>query len=205
MQVKDFNSASTPLASSPSATASSGWKVQDMAGRMVEISGIYGAARLTTAFCLVLDAQMRREPTAWVALPESTYYPPDAADFGVDLEALPVVRAPNGAMAVRAAEELVRSGAFGLVVVDLGCEKSIPMALQTRILGLAQKHIAAVVFLTEKQPEEESLSSLISLRVEAYTTRTRAGYELNIRSIKDKQKGPGRVYQEVCCGSAGLH
>ncbi|NUN15394.1 MAG: recombinase A [Myxococcales bacterium] len=194
----------TPPISSTAVTIS-GWKVQEIAGRMVEISGRHGSARLTAAFCLVLDAQMHREPTAWVTLPESTYYPPDAAEFGVDLSALPVIRAPDGSMAVRAAEELVRSGAFGLIVMDLGREKSISMALQTRILGLAQKHDTAVVFLTEKQTEEESLSSLISLRAEASTLRIGTGYSLNIHIIKDKRKGPGRVYQEECCGPAGLH
>ena len=40
-------------------------------------------------------------------------------DGGIDLDALPVVRVPDARAAGRAADHLVRSGGFGLVVIDL--------------------------------------------------------------------------------------
>src|SRR5262249_56189918 len=83
---------------------------------------------------------------------------------GVDLDALAVVRVPAPADILRAADMLARAGAFGLLVLDVGAA-DVPMAAQSRLLGLAQKHDAAVLFLTKKTGA--SLGSLISLRGEA--------------------------------------
>src|SRR2546428_841722 len=95
--------------------------------------------------------------------------PPDAADGGVDLAALVVVRAPEARAAAQSAAELLRSGAFGLAVVDLVSYSaaSIPLPSQTLLSGLAQKHDAVVVFLTEKACDSPSIGSLVSLRARA--------------------------------------
>ena len=47
------------------------------------------------------------------------FFPPDAAEGGVDLDALLVVRARDLSSMASAADQLARSGAFGLLVVDL--------------------------------------------------------------------------------------
>jgi recombination protein RecA len=96
--------------------------VGDLAGRLVELSGQESPARLTTALGLVLEAQLSGERVAWVTFESSAFFPPDAAAGGVDLEALPVVRIPTALAAARAAEHLVRSGGFGLVVIDLASD-----------------------------------------------------------------------------------
>lgn len=178
------------------------WALSEVAGRVVEVSGREAPACLTAAFALVLDAQRHGEAVAWVALPGSTFYPPDAARGGVDLRAVAVVRAPDPVGAAIAADELLRVGAFGLVVVDLGGTSAhVTPAVLARLSGLARKHDSAVVFLTRKGADDPSLGSLVSLRVEARRPG-RAGVE--VRVLKDKRRGPGRTHREVCHGPPGL-
>jgi recombination protein RecA len=135
------------------------WDLASLTGRLVELSGLANAARLTAAFGLVVEAQRRTEPAAWITLRASFFFPPDAAAGGVDLRALPVVRVADARAAGRAADHLVRSGSFGLVVLDLGaCDRrdSVPIPSLTRIQGLANKHDTVVVLLTEKSPNAPS-------------------------------------------------
>src|SRR5215470_8924084 len=166
------------------------WGLDELRGRLCEIVG----AGVTPAFRLVLDAQAAREPVAWIAPRATCFYPPDAAESGVDLDALAVVRLPAAADVPRAADMLLRSGAFGLLVLDTG-SVDVPMAAQARLLGLAQKHSAAVVFLTKGV----ALGSLISLRVDARRKRRAPGsFACEISVIKDKRRAPGWTFAEVC-------
>jgi hypothetical protein len=73
------------------------WSYRACAGRLIELSGTRAAPLLTLAFALVLDAQRAGEPVAWVQRTGSTFFPPDAARNGVDLQSLVVVRLPDGA------------------------------------------------------------------------------------------------------------
>lgn len=185
------------------------WRVEDLYGRLVEISGGRDGAQLTVAFGLVRLAQAREEPVAIVQTRGRTFYPPDVADSGIDLEALVVTRVPTVGDVPRAAEHFVRSGAFGLVVLELGANPNVPMPLLTRLSGLAKKHECAVVFLTEKRPEHPSLGSLISLRGEAVRRRigasgTEPGFDVIVRVSKDKRRAPGWSYEETCRGPLGL-
>ena len=125
------------------------WGLSAIRGRLVEVSARGASATLTAAFELVGEAQAQAEPVAWIALAGSSFYPPDVADSGIDLAALVVVRAPNATAAARAAERVLRSGAFGLVVIDLaGVAADLSTPIQGRLVTLAQTHDAAVVCLT---------------------------------------------------------
>jgi recombination protein RecA len=157
------------------------------------------------AFALVLDAQKQGEPVAWVTQADSTFFPPDAVDGGVDLNALSVIRVPGVTQVFRAADHLARSGAFGLLVLDLGPCAPMPMPVQTRLAGLATRHGTLILCLTEKQEKEPSLGSLISLRGEV--SRARRGdnrFACAVRALKDKRRGPGWVHVELCRGPDGL-
>jgi recombination protein RecA len=177
-----------------------------LAGRLVELTAHGASATLTTAIGLVRRAQEEGEPAAWIALPRATFYPPDVADSGVDLDALVVVRVGEGVAAARAAERLLRSGAFGLVVIDLGGDAGVPMAHQGRLVTLAQQHDAAVVFLTDKAADAASLGSLVSLRAEALRARADdgGGFACTVRALKDKRRGPGWSITEVVRAPDGL-
>jgi recombination protein RecA len=181
------------------------WGLEQVAGRLVEISGVGATAALTVAFGLVLEAQRRGEPVAWIALEERGFYPPDAAEGGVDLGALVVVRVANAKAVGRAADQLVRSGAFGLIVLDLGAGADMPTPLQTRLVGLAQKHQTALLCLTEKGRESQSLGSLVSLRVQAQRERVCDDrFSCGLAVLKDKRRGPTWTHAEVYRGPAGL-
>lgn len=180
------------------------WKRAELGGRLVEISAMGSAAALTAAVGVVLEAQTEGEPVAWVALSGSTFYPPDLADSGVDLEAMVVVRAANVPAAGKAADRLLRSGAFGLVVIDLGRDAQLPLPLQGRLVGLAQRHDAALLCLTEKPADAASLGSMVSLRAEAARRRNGERFGVTIRALKDKRRGPGWAHDEPVKGPAGL-
>jgi recombination protein RecA len=179
------------------------WTLPEITGRFVEISASAGSASLTLTFSLVREAQQRREPVGWVTSQESFFYPPDAACRGVDLASLAVIRVLD-ANIPRAGEKLLRSGGFGLVVLDLGVA-DIPVPLQSRLTGLAQHHHTGLVCLTEKQSMTFSLGSLVSLR--AHTERKQISnnsFVCRFHVLKDKRRGPTWSHEELCRGPAGL-
>lgn len=193
------------------------WSLEAMRGRLVELSARGASATLTAAVGLVLEAQRSSEPVAWIMLETGSFFPPDVAETGVDLAALVVIRAHDPTIAARAAERVLRSGAFGLVVLDLVestvitriKRDEISMAHQGRLVSLAQAHDAAVVCITDKPADAASLGSLVSLRAEALRTTRPAGgssqsVELSVRALKDKRRGPGWTRMLRARGPHGL-
>jgi recombination protein RecA len=183
------------------------WGLAALRGRLVELSARGAVATLTAAIELVHEAQREGEPVAWIMGPQGSFYPPDVADSGVDLAALVVVRVPELALSSRVAERLLRSSAFGLVVIDISAEPiELPIAHQGRLVTLAQAHDTAVVCLTEKSAETASLGSLISLRAEVMRLRdpNAPEFELTMRVLKDKRRGPGFTRTRKARGPSGL-
>jgi len=182
------------------------WGLSALRGRLVELSARGATATLTAAIEIVAEAQEQSEPVAWLTLTNGTFYPPDVADSGVDLAALVVVRAPDATAVARAAERVLRSGAFGLVILDLGggSNADLSMQIQGRLVTLAQTHDAAVVCLTEKTDDTASLGSLVSLRAEALRQRERPDFAVRVRVLKDKRRGPGFTQLLKRRGPAGL-
>ena len=88
----------------------------------------------------------------------------------------------------RAAELLLRCGAFGAVVLDLGAAM-LPRgpAWQGRLLGLAREHACRVVVLSPNGRSRASLGPLVSLRFDVRRMRLSPGrFRLVARTIKDK-------------------
>ena len=188
----------------PAVTWATRWTLSEIAGRLVEISSGGASASLTLTFELVLEAQRRGEPVGWVTSMESFFYPPDAARSGADLATLAVVRLPDVRSIPRAGEKLLRSGGFGLIVLDLG-SADIPTPLQTRLTGLAHCHHTALVCLTEKESKAFSLGSLVSLRTHAEKKRLFENrFACTLRVLKDKRRGPTWTHEEQYFGPAGL-
>jgi len=180
------------------------WTLSEVAGRLVEISGSTASAALTLTFVLVREAQERGEPVGWVTMSETSFYPPDAAQNGTDLATLVVVRLSHAESISRAGEKLLRSGGFGVVVLDLGAA-DIPMPLQTRLTGLAHRHHTALICLTKKERRAFSLGSLVSLRAHAERQRAENNrFACTLRVLKDKRRGPTWHYEELYTGPAGL-
>lgn len=182
------------------------WSREQLAGRLCELSSISGAALLTAAFRLVLDAQLEGEPAAWVTAGPDTFFVPDAAENGVDLDALVVIRVPNAQAAGRAADRLLRSGAFGLIVMDLNSNSTISVPLQARLAQQARAHDTALLCLTSKARRAPSLGSMVSLRGQTSCRRLEVDrFQYRIEILKDRCHGPNWRHTEVCRGPDGLH
>ena len=180
------------------------WRLDQVAGRFVEISSTRASAALTLTFSLIGEAQERGEPVGWVTSTNDFFYPPDAVRNGIDLAALVVVRLTDPTAIARAGEKLLRSGGFGLIVLDLGAA-DIAMPLQTRLTGLAHRHHTALVCLTKKNRAAFSLGSLISLRAHAQKKRVAQNrFACALRILKDKQRGPTWNHEALYNGPAGL-
>ncbi len=223
-----------------------GWNLATLAGRLVELQG---CGALTLAAQLVLEAQLRAEPVAWVCPAggpagragrpvrppawlaplvrpggweprareqlEGFAFPPDLAALGIDLAALVVVRVPFGSAQLRAVDTLLRSGGFGLILIELGLRRQLPLATQSRLNGLAAKYGTAVVCMREQaqpgtrwQPCSEelpqvgaSLGPLVSLRLQASRSESEApnppdeSAELHwcyrLQALRDKRRPAG--------------
>lgn len=159
------------------ASTAPSWSWRETAGRLCELAGGRASANLSLATSLVRDAQQRGENVAWIQSRSSSFFPADLAENGVDLAALIVVRPPRPADLALAAEWIARSAAFGLIVLDLTSLPFAPMAMQSRLLALAQKHDLGVVCLTEKSAQQASLSSLVGLRADTLVRRPSPAYE----------------------------
>jgi recombination protein RecA len=163
-------------------------------GRLAEASGGPGSARLTFAASLVRRTQIEGETTAWIQREDGVLFPPDLEEAGVDLTSLVVVRTPLSPAdgMFRAAEILLDSGAFGLVILDVrGARPRISPSVQGRLLSAAREHRSRVLFLTEKPAASDSLGSLVGLRLEPRRVRVGAGtFVLETRVLKNKQGLP---------------
>lgn len=164
-------------------------------GQLIELSG-RAPGKLSAVVRLIARAQAEQEPVAWIGLREAAcFYPPDFAHAGVDLEALAVVRLPDSAGShgvVRAAEVLLRSGAFGLVIIDLahGVPKG-ELSWQARLSGLLRRHESRAVVMTESTREQPSLGPLVSMRIEPRWREV--GRRVVIEQTLLKSKLGGRV------------
>ena len=188
-----------------SETVPATWTRARLAGRLTEISSRDGAALLTLAFALVLDAQQQGETCAWIGRSESCFFPPDVAACGVDLDALAVIRVSTSKAITRCADRLLHSGALGLVILDLGHEHPLPPAGQSRLAGLAKAHDTALVCLTRKQRDSASMGPLVSVRAQAQCKQhLGGGYTCEALVLKDKGRSAHWSHVEECCGPPGL-
>lgn len=194
----------------PAGTPSSReWSLDALAGRFVELTSAGAGAALTAAISLVLQSQLRGEPAVWISVGATTFYPPDVAASGVDLAALPVVRVNDTRAALRAADHLMRSGAFAVVVIDMsvigGGDTTVRMAAQSRLAGLARTHRTLLLCLTRKTGDRPSIGSLISVRGEASAERSAFDrFAWSVHITKDKRRGPGWEHSGTCRGPEGL-
>lgn len=180
------------------------WCRTELAGRLAELCGGRASATLSFALALVVDTQYAGEPCAWVTPRARCFFPPDADACGVDLDALAVVRVAAERELVVAADVLARSGAFGLIVVDLGA-LNVPMGPLARLAGLARAHDTAIVLLTEKTREQPSLGSLVSLRADARFERRASGdFLCELAVSRDRRRATSWIRAEVRRGPPGL-
>jgi recombination protein RecA len=181
------------------------WAIDALAGRFVEIVGIDAPAALTPTTLLLREAQRRGEPVAWVGSTRSVFYPPDLASHGIDLAALPVIRVADIYKAFRATDCLLRSGGFGLVILDLDDSQELNATMQVRLSCLAREFNTVLLCLTRRNKAQLAQGSLASLRAEVTSEKVDFNhFNWELRITKDKCNGPGWQHKERCCGPNGL-
>jgi hypothetical protein len=94
---------------------------------LVELVGAPGSGRARVAAAVAAARVARRHEVAWVD-GDSVLYPPGLARLGVDLDHVLVVRPPADGTpgAVWAAEQILRSGCFSLVVIQIQVRAETP-------------------------------------------------------------------------------
>lgn len=184
--------------------------VQLPRGRLIELTGDRAGAHFTSAVACLRYAQSLGETTAWVQPQRGPLFPPDLADSGIDLASLVVVHVPRSAGAYglpKAAELLLRSGGFGMLVVDLTLTPvRRDTAWQGRLLGLAREHDAWLLLLTERSEQtHDSLGPLVNLQLQPQRVRQTAGvFTVTPQVLKNKSGSLGPLAGELRRGPWGL-
>jgi len=180
------------------------WRFQTLVGILSELSEATPCGALSVAADIILEAQREREPVAWVAGPDSIFYPPDLAGRGIDVSAVAVIRGDRPLDSLRCAEWLVRCGAFGLVVVDAEGEWRVSDSSLGRLQKLAERNQCAVLFLTRKTAGEASLGTRISRRG-CVARGEPAACSVEILTLKDTVAHRTTRERRQYRGPAGMH
>lgn len=133
-------------------------------GQGVELWGEAASGRTSLALRAVAAAGREQRLSAWVDGPRELY-PPAAAALGADLERLLIVRPKAPGQLVWTAVQLLRSGAFACVVLDLthtGVRLGLPEA--KKLQDAAAKGGTLLVSLT---PPEAPGDGMVRLRTQA--------------------------------------
>lgn len=117
-------------------------------GSGVELCGEEASGRTTVALWLVAAAGRERRLSAWVDGPQELY-PPAAAAMGVALDRLLIARPKASSQLVWAAMQLLRSGAFTCVVLDvMHTGLKLTMTDTKKLLDAARTGGSLLVLLT---------------------------------------------------------
>lgn len=182
-----------------------GFDYLGLRGQVTELASSRGYAGVTQAVELIAQAQAHGEPVAWIGSSSSLFYPPAARGWELDWSALALIQLQGVYETGRAADRLLRSGGFGLVIVDLVAQGSLPAPLLGRLHRLSKTHECALVFLTCKKEGEPSLSALIPLRVQV-CWRAIDPWRLlaHIEVVKDKSGGRRDRFERTYDGPLSL-
>jgi recombination protein RecA len=166
-------------------------------GTIATLEGAPSSGRTAIAARLLAAATA----TGLGAVVGTSAFPPALAAAGVRLERLLFVSAPDPVGAARAADILLRSGVFGVVVIPaLPSGRATGSATWTRLASLAHRANALLVALGVEASSE--LRYFASVRVETAIERVRwngpsghfgtlAGYDVRATIRKHKRAAPG--------------
>ncbi|MGI6443977.1 MAG: recombinase RecA [Candidatus Dojkabacteria bacterium] len=123
-------------------------------GRIVEIYGPESSGKTTLALHILAEAQKKGEAVAFIDA-EHAFDPVYAKNIGLDIDNLYISQPDFGEQALEILETLVRSAAFGVIVVDSvaaltpraeieGDMGDSHMGLQARLMSQALRKITAV-------------------------------------------------------------
>lgn len=170
-------------------------------GACVELSGEEGAGRSSLALGVVASACREKRLAAWVDGP-AELYPPSAEGRGIDLRRLLMVRPKAPAQLVWAAVQLLRSGAFACVVLDVShTGVRLSMLEAKKLLDAARAGGSLLVLLTTKAAPAQGLLRLECtssdaeprLHVVSGSVQEPPGQALSVRVAHASSTGSGRT------------
>ncbi len=152
-------------------------------GQAVELWGEAASGRTSLALRAVAAATREERLCAWVDGPQELY-PPAASALGVDLERLLIVRPRSSKHLVWTAVQLLRSGSFACVVLDLThTGVRLHLVEGRKLAEAAQKGGALLLLLTPPDAPGDGMVRL-SLRAEG-----EHGFEVEL--VRSRQGGRG--------------
>ncbi len=173
-------------------------------GRIAVLTGRLSSGKTALAIAAVAAATAREGGLcAWIERCGSLgrLYPPAAAATGAVLSRLLVVRASDLRGALQAADSVLRSGAFGLALLDAGLEaRRIPGPALVRLSGLAGRTEGSLVVLAEGALRGSPLAAAagLILAVERCGVGRQGQVRLSVRAEKGRGLGrAGRTVAEV--------
>jgi recombination protein RecA len=127
-------------------------------GRIVEIYGPESSGKTTLALHILAEAQKKGEPVGLIDA-EHAFDPTYAKNIGIELDDMYISQPDFGEQALEILETLVRSAAFGVIVVDSvaaltpraeieGDMGDSHMGLQARLMSQALRKITAITSKT---------------------------------------------------------
>jgi recombination protein RecA len=169
-------------------------------GQVVEVSGSSSSGKATLAFGLCLRALEQSRAAAWIDT-GGGFWPVAAAESGVPLDRLLVVKVRGGAAALRAAHILLSSaGAVAALIVDLPLTAQVRERELVALQRLAERSATALVFLTMRPRAAPSLGAAVALRLHA---ERRIGGRVRIEVLRNKQGATQRSIEEIIGGGDG--
>jgi recombination protein RecA len=173
-------------------------------GAIATLEGPASSGRCTVAARLLAAATAHGLGALIQGGETGTLYPPALQVAGVALDRLLVATASEAIGVARAADILLRSKAFGVVVIPAA---PLSAAAWTRLAGIAHRANALLVAVGTKAPHDLRYFASLRLRLQLSRVRwagdrdlfaTLAGYDILADVIKAKRSAPGRSALVPC-------
>jgi hypothetical protein len=143
---------------------------------LIELSGAPGSGRMSLVLSVVAPLTQAGQWVGWID-GERTFYPAAARQLGVDLEHLMLVR-PLPDQAVWAAEQLIGSGCFPLVVV---CGEWVSTQVGMRWSRAAERGNCSVFIVRARSDRRIPASVRLTCRGRHMTVTRNRGHQLGKR------------------------
>ena len=180
-----------------------------LSGMVVEFSGWNQSACISLSIPLIQECQLAGKICAWIVPCSveraSLFFPPDFAESGINCSEIPILWCKNAMDGFGIAEKLLRSGGFGMLVLDLTESRRIRSNTMGRIHNMAQRFGSLVLCLTRKPQGEPSLDPMIFVHVHVEARKKNTDvYEVMATIQKDKAQAPGKTMSWVYDAPPGL-
>ena len=156
-------------------------------GSLTVVTGEVGTGRLTLAGQALKRETERGRPVAWID-GEGVLYPPALALMGVDLRRLLLVRKAE-ARSVYALEQILESGAFGVVAAN-GLDRMLTASRLRRIQTATEAARVCTLLILEPRAAQKVTSAALKLRltrrhrgIQVLVEKDRTGRAIGRRAI----------------------